>query len=239
MKKYQIFLLYFFIVIFAGCSGNNETSSSGESNQELITDIPALYSTVTDVNVQVFYEPGAEPYTGTTQNNMPYWNILEANISELFEGRKTIPNVYVPRTINEMTAIPKQNKISWTAVEIMDLAESIATDYSASPEAKFYVFYLNGNLNEDGKNDTTVIGASLSGTPVIIIFKDVVDSTGGSTVLAKYVEQATLVHEFGHALGLGHLENPKAIMNRKLAVQDVTNIRLTSDDLNLLKARIK
>jgi hypothetical protein len=49
----------------------------------------------------------------------------------------------------------------------------------------------------------------------------------------------TLVHEFGHALGLGHLENPKAIMNRKLAVQDVTNIRLTSDDLNLLKARIK
>jgi hypothetical protein len=49
----------------------------------------------------------------------------------------------------------------------------------------------------------------------------------------------TLVHEFGHALGLGHLENPKAIMNRKLAVQDVTNIRLTSDDLNLLKAKIK
>lgn len=49
----------------------------------------------------------------------------------------------------------------------------------------------------------------------------------------------TLVHEFGHALGLGHLENPKAIMNRKLAVQDVTNIRLTSDDLKMLKAKIK
>ena len=49
----------------------------------------------------------------------------------------------------------------------------------------------------------------------------------------------TLVHEFGHALGLGHLENPKAIMNRKLAVQDLTNIRLTSDDLDLLRSRIK
>ena len=49
----------------------------------------------------------------------------------------------------------------------------------------------------------------------------------------------TLVHEFGHALGFDHVENPKAIMNRKLAVQDVNNIQLTTDDLNLLLARIK
>ena len=49
----------------------------------------------------------------------------------------------------------------------------------------------------------------------------------------------TLVHEFGHALGFDHVENPKAIMNRKLAVQDVNNIQLTSDDLNLLLARIR
>jgi hypothetical protein len=48
-----------------------------------------------------------------------------------------------------------------------------------------------------------------------------------------------LVHEFGHAIGLGHVDNPKAIMYRKLAVQDVGTIRLTSDDLNLLLARVK
>ncbi len=48
-----------------------------------------------------------------------------------------------------------------------------------------------------------------------------------------------LVHEFGHAIGLGHVDNPKAIMYRKLAVQDMTTIRLTSDDLNLLLAKVK
>jgi hypothetical protein len=48
-----------------------------------------------------------------------------------------------------------------------------------------------------------------------------------------------LVHEFGHAIGLGHVDNPKAIMYRKLAVQDVGTIHLTSDDLNLLLAKVK
>ncbi|MFA5178023.1 MAG: matrixin family metalloprotease [Candidatus Paceibacterota bacterium] len=41
-----------------------------------------------------------------------------------------------------------------------------------------------------------------------------------------------LMHELGHALGLGHLENPEAIMYR---LNQATNLYLTEDDLSALK----
>lgn len=41
-----------------------------------------------------------------------------------------------------------------------------------------------------------------------------------------------LMHELGHTLGLGHLENPEAIMYR---LNQATNLYLTEDDLSALK----
>lgn len=50
--------------------------------------------------------------------------------------------------------------------------------------------------------------------------------------------KATIIHEFGHALGLGHTENPASIMHRKLAVQDLGNIRLSDEDLAQLREKL-
>lgn len=64
--------------------------------------------------------------------------------------------------------------------------------------------FLKGYFERDGKPDEGVIGVSLSGTTIIAMFKDVITSTGSNAngLVPKYVEQSTLVHEMGHALGL-------------------------------------
>ena len=49
----------------------------------------------------------------------------------------------------------------------------------------------------------------------------------------------SLVHEFGHALGLEHVDNPRSIMHRKLAAQDIHDIHLTSEDLTQLISKLK
>ncbi|MCX6715163.1 MAG: matrixin family metalloprotease [Candidatus Uhrbacteria bacterium] len=66
------------------------------------------------------------------------------------------------------------------------------------------------------------------------------DPTGNHINIYQFDDQAKLIrvltHEMGHAIGLGHLENPKAIMYRR---NNGVNATLTVDDLAAIKKQCR
>lgn len=147
------------------------------------------------LQVNVYYEPGAEPYTDAALTGLPMlkvWTVLDKNLKAMFPTK----NVKVPLNLVEMSPISAKNKSVWTVQEIFDLGNSVGS-VSTGDTTVLNVFFLNGKA----ASNPNVIGLHISNTQTMAIFKEVVEGSG-SGLVQKYVEQATLVHEVGHAVGL-------------------------------------
>lgn len=187
------------MLLFSNCSSSSENSGTSFPNST-----PANYFKSTErIIVEVYYEPGAEPYTGSTLSGLNYWQILEDNLGSIFQYRSSAPVIVVPHAISEMTAIPSQSKTEWLGTEILNLSSQHRQADPTATEAHFYLYFLKGYYSTGSGPNTSVIGVSLSGTPIIAIFKEVIQNAGFNPngAVPKYVEQSTMVHEMGHALG--------------------------------------
>ena len=193
------------------------------------------FNSANRITVEVAYEDGAEPYVGQTQtpgHTIPYWQILEDNLKSLFYARPSQPSFVIPKDISGMKMFAKKKKTDWNDKEIFDLSKQVRQAESTGDTADFIVIFLNGYYNSGSATQPKVLGVSIGGTSVIAMFKPVIEasSTGIATPTDKYVEQSTLVHEMGHALGLvnnglpfsstdhedhqhsTHCTNPKCVM---------------------------
>lgn len=182
-------LLLIFILSIS-CGKIPERKSS-----EVPQNVTSLYSSG-ELKVKVYYEPGAEPYTDKVQG-VELWNLLKVNLEALFQGRQT--TVSVPKTLSEMVKTKDFNKASWTIEEVLQMAaEHPLLDSPGTQE--FQIFFLQGLAD----NNPRIIGYHISNTKIMAIFKDVIKASGGGSLdpAGRYMEQATLVHEMGHALGL-------------------------------------
>lgn len=197
-------LLIFTCLVFFGCGKDEDVRSSRSLNKFETTK--NYFTSSTKLTVEVAYESGQQPYAdgSTIGAGIPIWQILDENLNALYQGRSQLPVILVPKTHAEMKELPVQGKKSWTPEDILKLSDKHRKGRSSSNETYFWVVFLDGVFNDGTSDLPSTVGVSLGGTTVIAIFKEVVRQTGGGTFpfVPLYVEQATLVHEMGHALGL-------------------------------------
>jgi hypothetical protein len=159
---------------------------------------------MTNIYVRVFYEAGAEPYAGDNAKGQPVWGLLEQNIKTVFETRNQTVTTHVPKELVDMNQFADKEKESWTAQEIFDFSKTLGVPDSTKQTAYFSIIFLNGAFNTGEEVSNGTLGISITGTTVIAIFKDAIRRLGpsGESLTVKFGEQATLVHEMGHALGI-------------------------------------
>ncbi len=218
-------LLVCILVVISGCSPSGQshdyenTDNTGDADiprDPMVLDLADLYTTCTRITVHVAYEPDALPYTGSTETGIPYWSVLENNLSVLFVERTIAPDVVVPKDLANMEQIPGQGRVLWTPQQIIALASYIWDTPQTETSAEFYVLFVNGYYNDETGANRYIIGISVGGTPVIAVFKDVIADSGFTHATNCFMEQAVLVHEFGHAVGLVNNGVPMASRHEDL-----------------------
>lgn len=191
-----------------GAGGSSTTTGTGTGTTSGTTVQPPAHDiygpAIKKIVIEIDYASGAEPYTGTVLGAGEIWDVFRNNAKRLFEGAgKTIE---VPTTLAQMEKLTDVSGADFTGEQILAIAAKHRGTLNTGDTASFYVVWLDGLYrDEQGTVQNGVLGVSLGDTGVIAMFKPVIESTSSGTPgieTERYVEQVTLVHEFGHAAGL-------------------------------------
>lgn len=197
----------FVFASLAACSFGNSSSTPGGDDAPIDAKTPADASVkgtvfdpaVTTVTVEIDYEAGQEPFTGNIVGFGDTFDITTTNVDRLFAGKKQLA---IPRTTAQMQSIGTVADEQLTGADILALANTHRMSSDSATAKTYYVLFVSGYYTDAGGPRPQVLGVSFGGTGVIVMFKDVVRSSSNLSNIQRYVEQSTLVHELGHAIGL-------------------------------------
>lgn len=193
--KFISFITFLSLLTLQSCT-TQSGSNSGVAQQNITNKV--FSDSVTNFKVNVYYEVGATPYTGTLDLALnDTWDITKDSYAALFQNHPG-RTLTIPNATNQMTQFADQAKTVWQADDLLILGGFQAQPLQIGTQINISVVYVNGTY----QGNNSILGVHFTGSPFVFIFKDVVTSTGGTSTEQRYVEQATVVHEIGHAVGL-------------------------------------
>jgi hypothetical protein len=193
--------LYLILALSAVFSCRSKSASKSDNRA---ANALAFFQSSSSIELDVWYESSAKPYVKDGFTNEDYWSILRNNLNAIFQYRSAPPTLQVPSELSDMHELPLQNKESYTSSDILALAAAHSSGPIPSGSSRFTIFFLNAHFQDSNGVNKNVLGVSIGDSNILAIFKPVIAGTAQGGPLdrtAKLVEQSTLVHEMGHALG--------------------------------------
>ncbi|MFT4826995.1 MAG: putative Zn-dependent protease [Bacteroidia bacterium] len=157
-----------------------------------------LYANASSLTIQVAYEEGASPFIKYNRSNA--WEVCNQNITNLLSPRGI--SVNAPLALREMTNLGVLEQNNYTRENLEKLAGEVQQYTNKTADKGIVIIFLNGYYIKDSKPENRILGINLDGTPILAVFKPVVKSASNNAAEQALIEQSTIVHEIGHALGL-------------------------------------
>lgn len=162
--------------------------------------------TVSRMVIEVDYHQGGEPYTEIEGSSSSPWTLFDLNINKLFSV--TPRDIEIPSTLDAMENIGVSPIRDLTVDDLL----SLVAEHRNTPDSRdipsFYVLFANGYFYDDDARQDNVLGLSIGDTSTVVMFKPVIRKTApdlegpADDLIRMFAEQMTLIHEFGHAVGL-------------------------------------
>lgn len=192
------------LLVLAACGNSaagDDDGPPGDGSQPVDGNGEVFEPAVTRVVIEIDYETGREPFTGPTLGSTDTFELSAANLDRLFAGKKQIT---LPRTLAEMQEVGTIADEELTVSDLLELAQLHRDRQDGGDTRTYYLLWVSGNFADQDGVKPGVLGVSIGTTGVIAMFKDVIDSTNviGVPSIVRFVEQATIIHELGHAFGL-------------------------------------
>lgn len=183
------------ILLLLSISSCKDDDAGVVPEEDFVSD---FYANASSLTIQVAYEEGASPFI--KYNTTDAWNVCRQNIIDLLAPRGI--SVSVPIKLNEMTSLGVLEQNNYTRENVESLASDIQQYTNKTADKGIVIIFLDGYYIKDGKPESRILGINLNGTPLLAVFKPVVESASNSKAEQALIEQSTIVHEIGHALGL-------------------------------------
>ena len=216
------------VTLACACAAQQEDSAS---SQDGLTAGPSalLDPAKKRLSLEIDYASGAAPFVKTPGGADP-WKIFKDNANALLDGKI---DVVVPAGLAGMERLTDITAKEFDRAALVDIAQKHRGAATTTDPVSLYVVFLDGRFkDEQGNVSDNTAGVSVRGTGIIAMFKPVITEGFKDPHLPVYMEQTSLVHEFGHAIGLvddglpptsphrdeahgAHCNNPSCIMYYK------------------------